>query len=193
MSTSGVMEERMESVTAKSTSACRKCRRTAQPARFQRGGVLGKGGGGDQRRLRGFAAQRQPEDQVCRAVAAEDRFCRDRPRAGPALPAVPGTGGRGSGRREAGQQQWRSPRPAAGPAGSRWPKNPAASRAVLCPISGPVAASVSSWLVSSHDHAPAEQIATPQASSASTRFRHTSSGWRGGCPLAQWAAGRRRW
>ena len=39
--------------------------------RFQRGGILCKGRGGQQRST-GFCRPHQPEDEVCRAVAAED-------------------------------------------------------------------------------------------------------------------------
>ena len=55
MSTSGVMEERMESVTAKSTSACRKCRRTAQPALSSAAAYSAKVGAVTSA-VRGFAA-----------------------------------------------------------------------------------------------------------------------------------------
>ena len=105
---------------------------------FQRGGVLGKSGGGHQRGA-GFCRPRQPEDQVCRAVAAENRFCRNPLVRGQLCPQCPAQGvgvavgvrqGSSNGVRHALRQAQRAH------VGRKIQR----VVPVLCPISGPVAA-----------------------------------------------------
>ena len=104
---------------------------------FQRGGVLGKSGG--HQRGAGLCRPRQPEDQVCRAVAAEDRFCRDPLVRGQLCPQCPAQGvGVAVGVRQGGSNGVRH--------ALRQAQRAHVGRKiqrvvpVLCPISGPVAA-----------------------------------------------------